>query len=61
MLTKHCTAIADEAERCNHLRKTFASMPERHGDCLEFLMFHLHRVAQREPENLVRGLVLEIK
>ncbi|KAG6311534.1 hypothetical protein E4U22_002584 [Claviceps purpurea] len=28
-------------------------MPERHRDCLEFLMFHLHRVAQREPENLM--------
>ncbi|KAK2590811.1 Rho-type gtpase-activating protein [Conoideocrella luteorostrata] len=46
-------AIVDEAERCMHLRKTFASMPERHSDCLEFLMFHLHRVAQREPENLM--------
>jgi Rho-type GTPase-activating protein 1/2 len=47
-------AIASEAERCSHLRKTFAAMPERHRDCLEFLMFHLARVAQREPENLVR-------
>lgn len=28
-------------------------MPQRHRDCLEFLMFHLARVAQREPENLV--------
>ncbi|KAG6142182.1 hypothetical protein E4U12_003593 [Claviceps purpurea] len=46
-------AIVDEAERCLHLRKSFASMPERHRDCLEFLMFHLHRVAQREPENLM--------
>ncbi|KID92099.1 Rho GTPase-activating protein domain protein [Metarhizium guizhouense ARSEF 977] len=46
-------AIADETERCSHLRKTFASMPESHGDCLEFLMFHLNRVASREPENLM--------
>ncbi|KAM0563306.1 hypothetical protein ACHAPJ_001024 [Fusarium lateritium] len=46
-------AIADETERGDHLRKTFASMPQRHRDCLEFLMFHLARVAQREPENLM--------
>ncbi|UZP42220.1 hypothetical protein NXS19_010036 [Fusarium pseudograminearum] len=46
-------AIVDEDERSDHLRKTFASMPQRHRDCLEFLMFHLARVAQREPENLM--------
>ncbi|KAF5673777.1 gtpase-activating beta-chimerin [Fusarium heterosporum] len=46
-------AIVDETERGDHLRKTFASMPQRHRDCLEFLMFHLARVAQREPENLM--------
>lgn len=46
-------AVADETERCDHLRKTFSSMPQRHRDCLEFLIFHLSRVAQREPENLM--------
>ncbi|KAK1985778.1 RhoGAP domain-containing protein [Colletotrichum cereale] len=46
-------AITDQTERCDHLRKVFCSMPERHRDCLEFLMFHLARVAQREPENLM--------
>ncbi|PHH86821.1 hypothetical protein CDD83_9703 [Cordyceps sp. RAO-2017] len=46
-------AIADETERCDHLRRTFTSMPERHKDCLEFLIFHLSRVAKREPENLM--------
>ncbi|KOS18033.1 Rho-type GTPase-activating protein 1 [Escovopsis weberi] len=46
-------AIADDAERCVHLNRTFSSMPQSHRDCLEFLMFHLHRVAQREPENLM--------
>lgn len=51
-------AISNEAERGQHLRKTFATMPQRHQDCLEFLMFHLTRVAQRESENLVRPLVL---
>ena len=28
-------------------------LPQKHRDCLEFLMFHLARVAGREPENLV--------
>lgn len=51
-------AIANETERGAHLRKTFATMPQRHQDCLEFLMFHLTRVAQREPENLVSPLSL---
>ncbi|KAH7375056.1 rho-type GTPase-activating protein [Plectosphaerella cucumerina] len=46
-------AIADPAERCEFLRRTFASMPQSHSDCLEFLMFHLTRVAKREPENLM--------
>ncbi|KAK7447575.1 RhoGAP domain-containing protein [Colletotrichum acutatum] len=46
-------AIADQTERCDHLRKVFSTMPQRHRDCLEFLMFHLARVAQREPENLM--------
>ena len=45
--------IVDETERCDHLRRTFQSLPEHHRDCLEFLMFHLDRVAQREKENLV--------
>ncbi|KAG6001509.1 hypothetical protein E4U21_004281 [Claviceps maximensis] len=52
-LVLESNAIVDEDERCLHLRKSFATMPERHRDCLEFLMFHLHRVAKREPENLM--------
>jgi len=46
-------AIVDEKERCDYLRRTFDSLPERHRDCLEFLMFHLDRVAQRQSENLM--------
>ncbi|EGY13766.1 rho-type GTPase-activating protein [Verticillium dahliae VdLs.17] len=47
-------AFADTpTERCDFLRKTFALMPQQHRDCLEFLMFHLARVAKREPENLM--------
>lgn len=45
--------MSDVEDRCTFLRKTFADMPQQHRDCLEFLMFHLARVAKREPENLV--------
>ncbi|TDZ51825.1 putative Rho-type GTPase-activating protein 4 [Colletotrichum trifolii] len=45
--------ITNATERCDHLHKVFSTMPQRHRDCLEFLMFHLARVAQREPENLM--------
>jgi len=45
--------LQDEAERCAHLRKTINMLPLKHRDCLEFLMFHLERVARRERENLM--------
>lgn len=45
--------IPDIEERCVHLRKTVDLLPQQHRDCLEFLMFHLARVASRERENLV--------
>ncbi|RDW79691.1 RhoGAP-domain-containing protein [Coleophoma cylindrospora] len=47
------TSIEDDQERCNHLRRTFNMLPPKHRDCLEFLMFHLVRVATRESENLM--------
>ncbi|KAL2754496.1 hypothetical protein ACRALDRAFT_2043465 [Sodiomyces alcalophilus JCM 7366] len=46
-------ALGDVDDRCEFLRKTFSDMPQQHRDCLEFLMFHLARVAKREPENLM--------
>ncbi|KAH8659137.1 hypothetical protein BGZ60DRAFT_531053 [Tricladium varicosporioides] len=46
-------SIEDEQERCAHLRKTFNMLPVKHRDCLEFLVFHLARVAAREGENLM--------
>ncbi|KAH8804826.1 hypothetical protein F5884DRAFT_428138 [Xylogone sp. PMI_703] len=47
------TTIEDDQERCAHLKKTFALLPPKHRDCLEFLIFHLVRVAKREKENLM--------
>lgn len=46
-------SVEDDEERCNHLRKTFNMLPPKHRDCLEFLVFHLARVAIRESENLM--------
>ncbi|KAH8880637.1 RhoGAP-domain-containing protein [Thozetella sp. PMI_491] len=45
--------IQNETERCSHLTKTVNMLPQKHRDCLEFLMFHLARVAGRERENLM--------
>lgn len=47
------TGIVDTDERCAHLQKTVNLLPPKHRDTLEFLMFHLARVASRERENLV--------
>ncbi|KAG0649206.1 putative Rho-type GTPase-activating 4 [Hyphodiscus hymeniophilus] len=47
------TNYEDDQERCAHLRKTFNMLPPKHRDCLEFLIFHLARVANRESENLM--------
>ncbi|KAI1747542.1 rho GTPase activator Rga [Xylaria castorea] len=47
------TALANDAEKCTHLQNVFNQLPRQHKDCLEFLMFHLSRVASRESENLV--------
>ncbi|KAK3487711.1 uncharacterized protein B0T23DRAFT_406960 [Neurospora hispaniola] len=45
--------IQDVEEKCAHLKKTVNMLPPKHRDCLEFLMFHLARVASRERENLM--------
>lgn len=54
MLTDYFLVLQSDSERCAHLRKTINLLPPKHRDCLEFLMFHLARVASRERENLVR-------
>lgn len=47
------TVIQSDQERCAHLSRTVNMLPPKHRDCLEFLMFHLARVASRERENLM--------
>ncbi|KAJ4413844.1 Rho-type gtpase-activating protein [Gnomoniopsis sp. IMI 355080] len=48
-----CIQIENTEERINHLRDTVNLLPEAHRACLEFLMFHLTRVASREKENFM--------
>lgn len=45
--------ITSDSERCAFLRRTVNTLPQKHRDCLEFLVFHLARVASREKENLM--------
>ncbi|KAI2611953.1 RhoGAP-domain-containing protein [Hypoxylon sp. NC1633] len=47
------SSIQSDEEKCAHLQSVFKQLPQQHRDCLEFLMFHLHRVASRERENLM--------
>ncbi|KAI0388839.1 RhoGAP-domain-containing protein [Xylariaceae sp. FL0594] len=46
-------SFSTDAEKCAHLQAVFNQLPRSHKDCLEFLMFHLSRVASREAENLM--------
>ena len=48
------TALVDDEKKVMAMRAAFQSLPLKHRDCLEFLIFHLARVALREKENLVR-------
>lgn len=52
-----CVQYEDPGERIAHLQQTVNYLPEAHRTCLEFLMFHLNRVASREKENFVRILL----
>ncbi|KAI1334826.1 rho GTPase activator Rga [Xylariaceae sp. FL0016] len=45
--------IPTDADKCAHLQDVLNQLPRQHKDCLEFLMFHLSRVASRESENLM--------
>ncbi|KAI9684388.1 MAG: Rho-type gtpase-activating protein [Trizodia sp. TS-e1964] len=45
--------IHDDEQRVISLRSTFQQLPIRHRECLEFLIFHLARVAAKQKENLM--------
>ncbi|KAI9783802.1 MAG: Rho-type gtpase-activating protein [Geoglossum umbratile] len=46
-------SFTDDNKRAMFLRTTVGQLPPSHRGCLEFLVFHLARVAQREKENLM--------
>lgn len=45
--------IEPASARIEALQKCLQKLPRVHRDVLEFLMFHLKRVVEREPENLM--------
>ena len=45
--------IGDDEKRIAAMRLALHALPPSHRDCLEFLIFHLARVVEREKENLV--------
>ena len=51
-----CTAVNDDFHRIVAMRNAINDLPATHRDCLEFLIFHLARVVQRESENLMTSL-----
>jgi hypothetical protein len=50
------TTYQETQERIQLMRNAIESLPTRHRDCLEFLLFHLARVVEREKENLMTSL-----
>lgn len=45
--------VTPQQARIDHLRQNLQDLPRVHRDVLEFLMFHLRRVVERESENLM--------
>jgi hypothetical protein len=45
--------ITPDPTRVDHLRKCLQELPRVHRDVLEFLLFHLKRVVEREKDNLM--------
>ena len=47
------TSVIDDSHRIALMRAAINDLPARHRDCLEFLIFHLARVAEKEKVNLM--------
>lgn len=45
--------ITPQSTRVSHMQKCLQELPRVHCDVLEFLIFHLKRVVEREKENLM--------
>lgn len=56
-LLESATLIQEDPNRCiSFMRSALSSLPPRHRNCLEVLVFHLARVVEREKENLMTSL-----
>ncbi|EDN02913.1 conserved hypothetical protein [Histoplasma mississippiense (nom. inval.)] len=50
------TAVTPSSVRIDVMRRALMTLPSVHRDVLEFLIFHLRRVVEREKENLMTSL-----
>ncbi|KAG5304953.1 chimerin [Histoplasma capsulatum G186AR] len=50
------TAVTPSSVRIDVMRRALLTLPSVHRDVLEFLIFHLRRVVEREKENLMTSL-----
>ena len=56
-LLESARLIQEDPNRCiSFMRTALNSLPPRHRNCLEVLVFHLARVVEREKENLMTSL-----
>ena len=51
---------SDPQARTEALRRAIMELPRAHRDVLEFLVFHLKRVVEREKENKMTGLNIAV-
>ncbi len=51
---------ADPSARVESLRRAVMELPRAHRDVLEFLIFHLSRVVEREKENKMTSLNIAV-
>jgi hypothetical protein len=51
---------SDPALRMEALRQALVNLPKAHRDVLEFLVFHLKRVVEREKENKMTSLNIAV-
>lgn len=54
------TTIQQPEARIEEMRRSISELPPVHRDVLEFLIFHLRRVVDREKENLMTSMNIAV-
>jgi Rho-type GTPase-activating protein 1/2 len=54
------TNILNPEGKIDGMRRALMDLPKVHRDVLEFLVFHLKRVVEREPENLMTSMNIAV-